>query len=76
MFLRRREDSQVKDVAAALSVQGPTMSDVVRDLVRKGWVTKQRSKLDKRAVNLRLSRQGEAIARSIEKQIQQVTFLK
>ena len=56
MFLRRRVDSQVKDVAAALSVQGPTMCDVVRDLVRKGWVTKTRCKVDKRAVNMRLSR--------------------
>jgi DNA-binding MarR family transcriptional regulator len=74
MFLRRRVDSQVKDASAALSVQQPTMSVVVRDLVRKGWVTNAPSKHDKRAVNLRLSRQGEAMARSVEKQVGQMTF--
>ena len=54
------------DVATALRVRTPTLSEVVNDLVRKRWVTKCRSVTDTRVVHLRLSRRGEAFAQRIE----------
>lgn len=45
MFLCGEPDSQLIDVANALSVQSATLGDVVRGLVRRGWVTKQNSEI-------------------------------
>lgn len=72
MFVHRRTDSQVKDVAAALSVQVPTLSEVIKDLVRKGWIMKQRANHDGRAVLLRLSRTGQRLAKRIDKEVKEV----
>ena len=68
LFLRRHADARVTDSAAALRVRQPTMVEVVKDLVRKRWVTKRRSVQDRRAVCLRLSPQGQVLARRIEDQ--------
>ena len=72
LFLRRHADAKLTDAAAALRVRQPTLHEVVKDLVRKRWVTKRRSLADTRAVCLSLSRQGQALARKIEVQARQV----
>ena len=72
LFLRRHTDAKLTDAAAALRVRLPTLSEVVKDLVRKRWVTKRRSVTDTRAVCLSLSRRGNALALQIEKRIRQV----
>jgi DNA-binding MarR family transcriptional regulator len=59
-------DAKLTDGAAALRVRQPTLHEVVKDLVRKRWVTKLRSVTDTRAVCLSLSRQGQALAQKIE----------
>ena len=58
LYLRRHADAKLTDAAAALCVRLPTLSEVVKDLVRKRWVTKRRSVTDTRAVCLSLSRRG------------------
>jgi DNA-binding MarR family transcriptional regulator len=65
LFLRRHPEAKVTDAAAALCVRLPTVSEVVKDLVRKRWVIKRRSATDTRVVHLRLSRQGTALVRRI-----------
>ena len=62
LFLCRHADTKLTDTASALRVTLPTLSTVVKDLVRKRWVTKRRSGTDTRAVCLRLSRRGAALA--------------
>jgi len=72
LFLRRHADARVTDTAAALCLRLPTLSEVVKDLVRKRWVTKRRSVMDTRVVHLLLSRRGEALAQRIEGQVRHV----
>ncbi|TMQ31308.1 MAG: hypothetical protein E6K65_01885 [Nitrospirae bacterium] len=50
----------------------PTVSVVVKALVRKRWVTKRRSVKDDRVVVLSLCRWGDTLALKIEKRVQQV----
>lgn len=73
LFLRRHAEANVTDAAAAIRVRLPTVSEVVKDLVRKRWVTKRRSVTDTRVVHLRLSRRGLLIIRKIENQVQRVS---
>ena len=42
-FLHRHADANMRDTAHAFCVRVPTMSEVIRDLVRKRWVTERRS---------------------------------
>ena len=72
LFLRRHAEARVTDTATALRLRPPTLSEVVNDLVRKRWVTKRRSVTGTRVVHLRLSRRGNALARSIEQRVAQV----
>ena len=65
-------DARVTDAATALRLRLPTLSEVVKDLVRKRWVTKRYSVEDRRAVCLRLSRRGQVITRKIENQVRDV----
>ncbi len=73
LFLCRHADAKLTDAAAALRVREPTLSEMVKDLVRKRWVTKRRSVTDTPAVCLALSRQGLAITRKIENQVIRVS---
>ena len=43
LYLHRHVDAKLTDAAASLGVRLPTISTVVKDLVRKRWVTKRRS---------------------------------
>jgi DNA-binding MarR family transcriptional regulator len=68
LFLQQHLGSKVTDAATALRVRQPTMAEVVKDLVRKRWVTNRRSVEDRRTVCLRLTRQREVLAQRIEAQ--------
>jgi DNA-binding MarR family transcriptional regulator len=72
LFLRRHADARVKDAATALRLRQPTISEVVKDLVRKRWVSKRRSVKDSRIVYLLLSRRGIALALHIEQRVRHV----
>lgn len=72
LYLERHVDANMTNVAAALRIQPPTLVIVIQDLVRKRWVNKRPSIHDGRAVCLRLSRQGQGIARKVKIQVQQV----
>src|SRR5437773_7922702 len=72
LFLRRHAEANVTDTAAALGIRLPTLSEVVKDLMRKRWVTKRRSVTDTRVVHLRLSQRGQVVTRKIENQVRQV----
>ena len=54
LYLHRHVDAKLKDVAAALGVQSPTLAGVIQDLVRKHWVINRRSIHDDRALCRRL----------------------
>jgi len=73
LYLGRHADAKLTDAAAALCLRMPTLSEVVKDLVRKRWVTKRYSVEDRRALCLRLSRRGLAITRKIENQVRRVS---
>jgi DNA-binding MarR family transcriptional regulator len=73
LFLHRHANATMTDAATALRLRLPTMSVVVKDLVRKRWVTKRRSVTDTRVVCLSLSRRGQALAHKIEGQIRRVS---
>jgi DNA-binding MarR family transcriptional regulator len=62
----------VTDAATAFRLKLPTLSDVVKDLVRKRWTTRRRSVTDTRVMLLRLSRQGKALALQIEPRVRHV----
>jgi DNA-binding MarR family transcriptional regulator len=72
LFLSRHEKAKLKDAAAALRVRPPTLTEVIKDLVRNRWVSKRRSVTDTRVVHLRLSRRGSVIIRQIEQRVRQV----
>jgi DNA-binding MarR family transcriptional regulator len=72
LFLRRHADARVTDAATALRLRLPTLSEVVKDLEWKRWVTKRRSVTDTRVVHLRLSRWGNALALQINQRVRQV----
>ena len=63
LFLSRHAEAKLTDAAATVRVRPPTMSEVMKDLVRKRWVIKHRSVTDTRVVSLSLSRWGNASRR-------------
>jgi DNA-binding MarR family transcriptional regulator len=73
LFLSRHAEARVTDAATALRLRLPTLSEVVKDLVRKRWVAKRRSVTDTRVVHLSLSRRGQVLAQKIEEQVRQVS---
>src|SRR4051794_13125724 len=72
LYLTRHTDPKLTEAAAALRISPPTMTEVIRDLVGRRWVTNRRSTQDRRAVCLRLRRRGQVIAQSIMGQVRQV----
>ena len=72
LFLRRHADAKLTDAADALGVRLSTLSTVVKDLVRKRWVTRHRSVKDDRVVCVSLSRRSKALALEIKKQVRRV----
>jgi DNA-binding MarR family transcriptional regulator len=72
LFLSRHADAKLTDAADALGVRLSTLSTVVKDLVRKRWVTRHRSVKDDRVVCVSLSRRSKALALEIKKQVRRV----
>jgi DNA-binding MarR family transcriptional regulator len=72
LFLRRHADAKLTDAATALRTRQPILSEVVKALVLKRWVTKRRSVTDTRAVCLSLSRRGAALALQSEHRVRHV----
>ena len=66
LYLQRHAEPRLIEVAAAVGVQPPTVTRVIHNLVRKRWVTNRHSIEDLRVVCLRLTRQGQVIARRIK----------
>jgi DNA-binding MarR family transcriptional regulator len=73
LFLHRHVEVNMTETAAALSVRGPTLSEVVKALVRNRWVIKRYSVEDRRVVHLSLSRRGETLVQRIEQQVRGVS---
>jgi DNA-binding MarR family transcriptional regulator len=71
-YLQRHPDAKMKDTAAGLDVRSPTLTDVIDALVRKRLMTTRRALHDTRTLCLRLSRQGEVVARKIKDKIRDV----
>ena len=71
-YLQRHMEAKLTDAADALCLRLPTMSTLMKDLVRKRWVTKHYSVEDRRAVCLSLSREGLVITKKIEQKVRQV----
>ena len=69
LYLQRKREAQMTETAAGVGVAGSTLSVAVRTLIRKRWVTNQRTSDDRRAVSLRLTQQGEVLARRIKERI-------
>ncbi len=72
LYLQRHMEANMTNAADALSVRGPTLTEVMKDLVEKRWVTRRYSVEDRRTVCLSLSRQGKALAQKIEKRVRDV----
>jgi DNA-binding MarR family transcriptional regulator len=72
LFLLRHPESKISQIADALVLRVPTVSDVVKDLVRKRWVTKRYPVDDHRVVCVQLSRRGHALVLKIEARVPQV----
>ncbi|MGH7181422.1 MAG: MarR family winged helix-turn-helix transcriptional regulator [Nitrospiraceae bacterium] len=63
LYLHRHPDAKVMDTAAGVGVAEPNLSAAVLTLIRKRWVTGHRAPDDRRVVRLRLTQQGEVLAR-------------
>jgi len=74
LFVRRHAETRLTDAARALCVRRPTLTEVVKALVRNRWVTQRRSVVDARVVHLGLSQRGEALTRQIERRVHQVNI--
>ena len=72
LYLNRHPDAKAKETAAALAIQPPTLSPMVHTLVRKGWITNSRAPADDRAMCLRLTQAGKALARRITDRLRDV----
>jgi DNA-binding MarR family transcriptional regulator len=75
LYLTRHTNAKLTEAAHALRIKPATLTEVIRDMVGRRWVTKRRSSQDRRAVCLRLSRRGKVIARSVTGQVQQVSAM-
>ncbi len=64
-YLKNHPNSRLTPIAVALTLEPPTVFEVVQDLARKRWVSHRRSAQDRRALALRLNRQGETLVQSI-----------
>lgn len=72
IFIHRHANATLTDAAASLGIRLPTLSTLVKALMRKRWVTKRYSIEDRRAMRLALSRRGCTLALNIEQRVRQV----
>ena len=69
LYLYRQRKAQMTETAVGVGVAGSTLSVAVRPMIRKRWVTNQRTPDDHRAVCMRLTQRGEVLARRIKERI-------
>lgn len=61
LLAQRATGLRLSEIAAELAVSSPTVSDSVRVLVEKGYVSKSRAIEDARAIAVRLSARGQRL---------------
>lgn len=61
--------SSVNEIAKCLHVKAPSITAGVDDLVEQGYVKRERSKTDRRVVELRLTTKGEIIMKKAHNKI-------
>jgi DNA-binding MarR family transcriptional regulator len=69
LYLQRNPDSSIRQCTQVFGVVGSTMSQLVRSLHHKGWITKQRSPEGDRSVLLALTPKGHILAWLLHKQL-------
>ncbi len=67
ILLGQRENGlRLSEIAADLAVSAPTVSDSVRVLVEKGYISKSKAKDDARAVAVRLTANGRRLVERLD----------
>jgi len=62
---RHDTELSVKDIAARMSLTSSRLTRIIDGLVKKKCVTRHIDPEDRRIINVRLTRQGEAVARKV-----------
>src|ERR1051325_770957 len=73
LYLCRHTNAKLTETADALRIKPSTLTEVIRDMVGRRWVTNRRSPQDRRAVCLRLRRRWQSCVRSVMEQVQKVS---
>ncbi len=68
-FLARREHWLVGEVASTLGVSSAAATKAIARLERKGLVTRSVDMMDRRCVNVRITRAGSEVVRQIVKPV-------
>jgi putative acetyltransferase len=68
----RRKDLMLKDLATILHVDVSTTSKVVEELVKKEYVLREPSRLDRRSVQINLTESGFQLFNKIESDMNQI----
>lgn len=56
-------------IVKSTNVDRSTLADVVRRLVKKGWLTRRRTKEDARSYSVRLTAEGRSLAQKVCKAV-------
>jgi len=62
--IEREPGVRVSRVATLLAMKGPALSHVLRGLVQRGWISRDRSPQDERVVELHLTSAGRRVLRA------------
>lgn len=62
---RHDTELSVKDIAARMSLTSSRLTRIIDGLVRKRYVTRHIDPVDRRIINVRLTRQGEMIGKKV-----------
>lgn len=66
--VNNRERTSISDVASLLNVSGPTASQLVQMLVKRGWLTREAESRDRRRQTLHLSPVGHNLLKTHHQQ--------
>lgn len=66
LLARRKSGLRLSEMAAEMAVSAPTVSESVRVLVGKGYVSKSKAKDDARAVALQLTASGRRLVKRLD----------
>ncbi len=72
MVIQQEDEMTMKELATALSVSPPSASAMADRLVEMGMLTREQSRQDRRAVRVKLSKEGAKTFAAMENQILQV----